>query len=358
MLRKKSTLILVLVAGALVLAAHAAKTQSQNPSPANTATPAQAIAVKTQTTEASKTIQRKVGYPASVAYTQETDIISQTSGIASGISFNLGDRVSAGQHLVTIDNATGSLAARDGFKDAAVHQAGIDVEQKHEAWKQAKRDYARDKTKANKTAKDIAELDYQSAQVTLQNLLDARVLKSPITGVITSKNISNGQSVTAGDVLATVSGSTQTKITFFVDQAEISSLRVGLPLEIIQEGQSIPATVTSLSPQADARTGRFQVEAHPQSAASSLKAGTLVTVTFNTVTTAHEDTLLLPLAAVTVNPNQNFVFLNDNGRARKVPVILRRIQGEIVEVSGDFPTESAIIVEGNKLLQEGDVITE
>jgi RND family efflux transporter MFP subunit len=320
-----------------------------------------AVAVKTRTVEESGTLQRRLEYPAVVSNRQETTLVASAAGTASQVLFNVGDRVGVGQLLVRVDDPANGIAPENGFKSAAVRQAQIAVDQAKESYAQAKRTYDKDKSKANKSARDLAKLDYESAQIALQNIYDARLIKSPVSGIVTTKNVSSGSTVSDGQILATISPSKDVVAKFSVNQNEIGLLALGAPVVLSYGRQSFDGKISSISPQADGATGKFLVEARPNDQkASSLLAGTVATASIAVTAKPHQSgAIILPLSAVTTGQNESFVFIENGGAARKTVVSVLHIDGENAEVAADLPFGSRIIVEGNKLVQDGDpVITE
>jgi RND family efflux transporter MFP subunit len=206
---------------------------------------------------------------------------------------------------------------------------------------------------------DIAELQYKNAVAGLQGLYDSHLAISPISGTITKKEVDNGTTISPGQTLASVSRTDQVKIQFFVDEDSLKYLSAGQAVEIIgNDGQTITGKIFNLTPQADQISKKFLVEVKPDNTATAkLTAGTVVNVaiSFKKTTTA-ENTVILPLSAIEISQNNNYIFTINNGVAQKTPVQIIKVDGETAQVEFKGDKKTLIIIEGNKLVNEGDSV--
>jgi len=315
------------------------------------------MAVAVQSVEESRNLDSRLRYPGVVIGDQEVKIAAATSGIAVGVNFDLGDAVLAGKQLVRIDDQGSSLSSGEkGFKSSQVQQAELSLEQAEESLKLAKKNYKKDKTSGNKSAREIAEIQVENAELALEAAINSRQITAPISGVVTSRQVSAGDAVTLGQVLATISKTNLSKVQFFVDQNELPNFSLKSTVTINDGQKDIAALIVNISPQADSITKRFLIEAMP-TGKEKLLIGTVVSVSANVRQSAmRPDALILPLSAVTIGQNESYIFLIENEAAKKSAVDILSVSGETVQVRTDIPEESQIIVEGNKLLKDGDKV--
>ncbi|MDP1884293.1 MAG: efflux RND transporter periplasmic adaptor subunit [Candidatus Moranbacteria bacterium] len=299
----------------------------------------------------------RIKYPAIVAGDQEINIIAGLNGTATAVDFRLGDQVGRGKVLVRIDDPAGLAGVgKEGFANGQIQQLENALKQSDEAYDQAKRNYDKDDTKDNKTAKDIAKLQKQNAQIALDAAVDNRLVKAPITGYVTAKNIAVGGSISAGQILATVSRPEKIKVKFYVSQEGLANVKVGDNVVVDSGGKEAPAKIANVSIQADAATKRFLVEAVP-SGPGALAIGTVVDVFVDARReAAGDDLIILPLSAVTVGQNETYLFVAEDGQAKKNPAEIVKIFGENAEVRTDLAAGSLIIIDGSRLVQDGDKI--
>lgn len=210
----------------------------------------------------------------------------------------------------------------------------------------------------SKSQMDMAEIQYRNAAVALQNLIDVHRVITPIDGIVTKKAVENGDTVGAGQVLAVVSTPDRLRIQFFVDQESLGLLSAGMDAAIIAGTDEMPATIWSITPQADAVTRRFLVEARLKDgqAAKNLVLGSITTVRVTVTKSARDGSYLLPLSAVEVSPAGASILLVKDGKAAKTAIRIDKVEGENAEVSGDIPADGSIIVDGNKLVREGETV--
>lgn len=210
-----------------------------------------------------------------------------------------------------------------------------------------------------KSQLDMAQLQYSTAGVALQGLYDSHLAISPISGIVTQKQIDNGSTISPGQILASVSRTDQVKIQFFADENSLKYLAPGQAVEILgNDGQSTPGKIFNLTPQADQVSKKFLVEVKPDSATSTqLTAGTVVNVAVSLKKTATaKNAVLLPLSAIEISQNNNFIFTINNGVASKTPIQIIKVDGETAQIKFEGDDKTLIIVEGNKLVSEGDPV--
>lgn len=341
-----------------------------------TETPANPTNVSVQSAKDSTQLKAKVEYPATIVGDQEVKITAKSAGNIAQASFELGAFVSQGSLLAKIDDTGNALSAGDnGFKSSQVQQSDYAKEQAKESLDAAKKYYkdlkkAHDDGGANAPTKaqvnsakdqiDIAEAQYGSAKVGFSGTLDDHLITSPISGFVTGKTVSVGDSVSVGQEIATISKTQNVKAQFFVDQNQLASFSKGMEVDLSSSGgDSAKAVVRNISPAADPTTKRFLIEAFPVSGVSKIFAsGTVATVSFETVDTPNQGgNLILPLSAITISQNESHIFIDDNGLAKKVNVTIIRVSGEAAEIKADIPSDAKIIMNGSKLVKDGERIT-
>ena len=124
------------------------------------------------------------------------------------------------------------------------------------------------------------------------------------------------------------------------------------------QGNILPGRISNISPQADANTRRFLIEAVLSQKIDPL-IGTVVMVSVETTTLPSEDNvIILPLSAITVGQNENYIFIVENNRAKKISIEIKKISGETAEIlTKNLNSEDRIIISGNKLVKEGSLVS-
>jgi multidrug efflux pump subunit AcrA (membrane-fusion protein) len=182
-----------------------------------------------------------------------------------------------------------------------------------------------------KLAVDQAQNAVQIARLNLQ----FAAIKAPFAGQIAAVNVNPGVYVgLATAVFSLVSA--EKEVSFNVPPADAPTLSLGSTIRFSYLGKDYPARV-SQAPSAPINGTVPMVAELPRSA--NLPYGTVGTVTY-TVTLATGT--LIPIAALQVNEDQNYVFIVENGKAATRPITIFAETGTTAAVSG--LTEAAQVV--------------
>lgn len=360
-MNKKKIIVAIFVV--FVLFVVAMRFPNEKPSLAQDA-PSQPIKVSVKLASDSKSFLAKNQFPASVVGDQEVKITAKSAGTIVVAPNNIGSLIGAGSLLAKIDDTSTLSVGDSGLKSLQVQQSQSLVEQAKKSYSLAKDNYTnlkKDDSATNaqkdsaKIQRDIAKLQYENATLGLNGVVDNHLITSPISGFITSKAVSVGDSVSVGQLIATISKTSNVKIQFFVDQEQRVALIRGQEIFAIDSnGNSTPVTIQNIAVSADPTTKRFLIEAYPKKQNPALLAGTITTVSIETKTEPKIDTnLILPLSVINIGQNESYVFVSENNVAKKVLVTVVNVNGETAEISSQISPETLIITEGNKLVHDG-----
>jgi len=185
-----------------------------------------------------------------------------------------------------------------------------------------------------------------------QNQADKLTIIAPINGSITEKRISLGQEISPGTKLGQISQSGQIKIVINITPQQAQSLNLGQTWAI---NDNLLGTVSAISPVIDPISGKITVEI------TTDKNQNLVPGDFIKIKLPHknQNTNLVPLSAVLVEPNQSFVFIAQNNKAIKKPITTGEIINNSVVVSNGLkPGDYVIISQVHKLNPNDKIINE
>ncbi|MFA5872301.1 MAG: efflux RND transporter periplasmic adaptor subunit [Parcubacteria group bacterium] len=369
-------ILIIAVAVLFVFVARSARKQTSAPASA----PKQPQNVSVQSASDSLSYTQTIQYPATIVGDQEIQVTAKSSGTATVANYSLGDRIGTGALLVKVDDVGNNLkVGEQGFRSSEVQQSQLSVDQAEEQLDLAKKTYKNlkdqyDYEKKNPTAPqtvtktqkdsakeavDLAEIQLKNAKVGYKGTLDSHLITSPISGYVTQKSVAAGDSISVGQSLFSISKTMNIKVQFYVDENQLASISKGQEVNMTDNnGNEITVVVRNISPQADANTKRFLIEAYPkQAGAANLFSGTIVSVSFSTVKTPSQaGALILPLSAINIGQNENYIFLAENGQAKKVDVNVISVEGETADIKSDIPQDAKIIINGSKLVQDGEEI--
>ena len=337
-----------------------------------------AIPVTTQSVSQSTSFIKTTTLPATVVGESEVSVTAKTSGTVTSLTFDFAKYVNQGSTLAVIDDSGVNLAVgSDGLRSSSVQMQDLAVEQAKQALDLAKKNYRNlkdlyDAEQKNQTvvqgvtkvqvdsAKkqiDIAQIQYRSAQTSAKGSIDAHLVISPLSGYVTNKYVSIGDSVAQGQKIATISRTNRFKIQFYVNQEDLAALTMGQSISL--NNGVAQASIKNIGISADPTTKRFLIEAllERPSGAQDIQLGTIVDVSYETIIKPQRsDLIILPLSAITISQNESFVMVAEGDTARKHPVTVEHIDGEIAQVKTNLSPDQLIITGGNKLLTNGSTI--
>jgi multidrug efflux pump subunit AcrA (membrane-fusion protein) len=183
------------------------------------------------------------------------------------------------------------------------------------------------------------------------------IVRSPIRGMVKKLYfIDRGAAVNTALPIAEISNTERIKVVVSVGQEYLSKIKKGMPVSILptfDRSISIQSSVSSVTPfvDSDTLTGSFDVKA-PNN--KNMKIGSSVIVN---VVTGKISAFMVPQGAVNMGMNDVYVFVNDNGKVRKVAVSQGYVSNERVEIKGNLKEGDQLITEGSFKLSEGSKVT-
>lgn len=284
---------------------------------------------------------------------ERADLTLSASDRVTAVYFEDGQRVKAGQTLV-------SLAQRE--QSALVEAAEAELAQ-------ASQELARLEPLAAQGAVSQAELDVArrnanaaAAQLrAVQSRQRDRVLVAPFDGVLGFRQVSVGSLVRPGDVVATLIDDSVMRLDFAVSSAFLSSLTPGLMIEARSDdlpGATFTGTVDSINNSIDPVTRSVRVRAKIPNADGRLKAGMFVAVS---LLAEPREALSVPETALQPVGPETFVWtLSDSPSgtlAHRVKVEVGFRQEGRTEILAGLEPGQRVVTEGALRLREGGAVT-
>ena len=277
-----------------------------------------AITVKTAVAEI-HTIDLLETYTSEVMAYKENDITPAAQGLhIDRILVDVGDKVYAGQTLVTLDQTTlkqqelNLATAQDNYdRMVPVHAAGGISDQQLTQMKNT--------------------LDLQKEVV--ENLRKNSTIKSPISGVVTARNFENGDLFASMPILH-IMQIDKLKVMANVSEQYFTSVKVGdkVAIEVdIYPGQQFEGQVSRINPALDARTRTFGVEITIQNKSLELRPGMYARAIFNM---GQRQSIMIPDQALQkqIGSSERFVYVIENGVADYRFVTDGRRVGNMIEI--------------------------
>ena len=334
-----------------------------------------------------------------LAHEEEVMLSSEVIGKVSELLVEEGELVSAGALVLRVDDKN-FLAGLDQ-SEAAVRINSIDIERQKVRVENLERQFQRSETlfgreligeeeyESFRNQLDLARIDYLSSQErlaqsnaqldqVLDNLSKTQII-SPIDGVVTSLDIKVGETAIAsstnipGSSLMTIANPSSIYTEVLVDEADIANIRVGQKAEIVaiaypdEPMQGTVRFIANTAKIAHGRTGlSFVVKIDIEDPGEViLRPGMSCRAEIFT----QDDRLVtaVPIEAVLFeedkaeNRSDHFIFLNDQGVAKKVKVDVGLSDDEFQELLSEIDSGVDVIVGPNRELRnlsDGDRIGE
>ena len=145
---------------------------------------------------ATSTLRQTISSSGTIEPAQQEDLNFAVSGQVTGVTATVGEQVTAGQALATVDSATLAANVAEAQATVSSDQAKVTSDESADA-------------SATQVNADQAALTAAQNQVTnAQNSLSEATLTAPITGTVADVNLTVGQQVSAGSTSTGASSST------------------------------------------------------------------------------------------------------------------------------------------------------
>jgi HlyD family secretion protein len=367
-------------------------------------------------TEAKKTsISISVEYAGKVAPVEEVSIASKLPGRVQLVKADVGSEVQQGdllfqldtrsanaqlsQSKAAVDNAhAGLVKATDSSILTEVLKLEAAAQQAQLQYDDAKRGYERTQALYSTEAvskKDLesAETQFKNAEIQLKSAKDnLKTLKekttpqtaavasaqleqarasyetasiqvsdssvtSPIAGVVSMRNVDEGEFVSSGMPAFTVINAKTVIITVSVPDTTIEKLHTGqqVPVKITALPKSeFTCTIDTISPAADPRTLAYAVKLRLENPDNLIKPGMLAKVFLPLE--SKKGILTVPNEAIIVEDSIQYVFIVKDGKVKKVRISTGLSNEKITEVVEGMAEGAAIITEGQSFLNDGEQV--
>jgi len=269
----------------------------------------------------------------------------RATGMVTEIAFTPGQHVEAGATLVRLD---------DDSEKIAVEQAKIALA---DADARATRNDRLAETRAISAAeRDTARFELSKARLALQEAelaLSRRTIAAPFSGVVGLTPVEIGDMVSGSTELVTIDDRSEIKVEFRVPEAFAARLAVGQPVEVAtpsQPGTSFSGKVSAVGSRIEADSRTLVAQATVANPDDLLRPGMSFAVTVRFPGVAET---AVPAPSVQWDRDGAYVWIVDDGKARRVGVGIVERNAETVLVSGELAAGDLVVVEGVQAVRAG-----
>lgn len=283
---------------------------------------------------------------------ESVTITAKVSDTISRIAFDSGQRVEVGQILV--EQTDREEAASLNEARATLREA----QQEHERFQDlAERGIA----PTQRSQETQAELDRASARVrAVEARMADRIIRAPFAGRVGLRNVSPGELVGPGDVIATLDDDTVIKLDFTIPERFFSAVETGLEIRAQSDaypGAVFNGSITEVESRIDPVTRSVTVRAEIANEDGRLRPGMLLTVE---VRRGERTRPAIPEGALIRVADNAFVYViadGENGTvARRQPVEVGMRTGGMLEILSGLETGDRVVSEGTHRVQPGSPV--
>ncbi|MCC8088049.1 MAG: efflux RND transporter periplasmic adaptor subunit [Rikenellaceae bacterium] len=296
--------------------------------------------VKT-TTAVTGTVENKEEFTGTIQPYKNNKISPNVAGRIEKIHVEVGDRVRKGQLLVEMDKSQ-LLQSR-----VQLDNLTADLDRYRNLYNEGG---------ISKQQLDQMETQVNVAQHAIDNLEENTSLLSPVDGIVTERVYDPGDVYSASEErILTVMQMDRVKVQVNISETYFPQVYVGMPVEVtldVYPGEIFTGSVSLIYPAIDAATRTFVTEITIPNGDMKIRPGMFARVALNF---GDMEKVLVPDVAVQkqMGSNERYVFVVENGAARRRVVNAGRIIGSNIEINSGISAGEQVVIAGMQKLLDG-----
>ncbi|MDD3323044.1 MAG: efflux RND transporter periplasmic adaptor subunit [Paludibacter sp.] len=345
---KRTIIILVVVALLVLVGFRLSKNYAEINANSNVSTDLNYTSVSVAPVE-QMVLDRSIQLVGYLNPNKEINIAAESQGQLTSLNLELGQQVSKGSVLGTIDSKQKQLT----LEATKISVAKLEKDLNRYKILYAGGTLTEQQLEEMQNAFDNAVILFKQAQ----KQLDDATIKSPLTGIITQKFVEQGSFINMGSPIATIVDISSLKIKLNVSESNVYELKKGDLAKIttdVYPNNTFEAKISFISPKGDA-AHNYEVELeiknnhdHP------LKAGTYVNV--NIKIQADKQALYIPRTALMGGMSNASVYLAQGNKAVLRKINVRTGDDKYLEVVSGLSNDDKVITAGQVNLSDGKTI--
>lgn len=291
----------------------------------------------------------------------EATVIAEAGGKITSVRAQVGDWVNKGQTIVQLEN---------DLRHVALEQAKAQLMMAQTNFEKAQNDLKRFEDLYKEqiaTQNDIenarlgaraAEAQLKGAEAGLklaQRQYDDASIKAPLAGRLADRYVNDAAMVMPGDKIGVVVDARQMKLRTSVAENEVALVKTGQIVEVIADALpnvSFSGKVLSVAQKTNhERTYPVEILVKNDQA-ESLRSGMFGRATVQ-VASATEVLIVPNEAVLSAGAHQNYVYLEENGVAKRMDVQLGLKQPHQVQIASGLSAGARVVVSGQQRLTDG-----
>ncbi len=294
-------------------------------------------------------LEDKINLPAVVEPYEDVWVKAEVSGQVVEVLVQEGETVEKGQVLIQLDD-----------RDYKARLSRIEAN-----YQLAKLEYERTSALVQKKVMSPAELDKISAQLKdleaqvneVQLALNRTQIVSPICCLLNETKANRGDFLGVGDPVARILQLDPVKVTVGVPESDVAAVFDLTEAEVIIEAlnkRRVKGTKVFLSRMPRTLARLYDLELRVPNPDGKILPGMFVRV--DLVKAVFRRALSVPLYAVITQADKSFVYVEENGRAKRRDVELGILVGWEVQVASGLKPGERVIVVGHRFLDDNQPV--
>lgn len=296
------------------------------------------------------TITDRINLPGAIEPWTRLELMSKLSGTVNEVMVHEGQTVKRGDIIARMEaedykialqraEAAFNLATAEYNRDKSIYEKGVIPASSFEA---------------NKTNMQTAQADFENAKL----LLSRTTITSPMDGVIRRMDAKIGLQLSVGDPIAEILEISKLKGVIGIPESDVSAVR---PLETVDisiqalDNRVIPANKYFLSSSPETFARIYNLELEIDNSDGEILAGMFIRA--DIVKKQVDKALTVPFYSVVSRNNEQYVFIEEDGVAKKRIVTLGIMEKWMVQVIDGLTNDDKLILEGHRDVEDGQKVT-
>lgn len=291
------------------------------------------------------TIIDRINLPGYIEPWTRLKLMAKLKGSITEVLVNEGDRIKKGDILARIED--------DDFR--------IAVERAEATYNLTKAEYNRDKSiydkgviptaalDTNRTNMQKAKADYENAKL----LLSRTTITSPMDGIIRRMDAKVGLQLSVGDPIAEILEIDRMKGVIGIPESDVTAVRklenVDLTVQALDD-RIITGKKHFLSPSPETAARLYNLELEIDNSDGEVLDGMFVRA--DVVKNRVDDTLTVPFYSVISRNDEQYVYVEEEGVARKRKVSLGIMEKWMVQVTAGLKPGDRLLIEGHRDVED------
>lgn len=301
-------------------------------------------------------------------------VSSRVMGNVTSINVKEGDRVKAGQTLLTVDDSdiaqkvqaaeAGHREAQKALEASKQNRAMVDITYQRYKKLYDEKALSQQEIDQIETQKKVADIEYERVQEMVNRakagLAEAKVfhgftkITAPVSGIVSEKKIEHGSMAMPGMTILTVEDTSSFRIDAHVDEGLSGKIKTGMAVDVMIDaiGQQVKGRVSEIVPAIDPMSRSFLVKVDVKS--SGLRSGLYAKVR---IPVGEKETVLVPKTAVVEKGQLTGIYtVDEKGIAIYRLIRVGKSYGNNVEILSGINVNEKVITAGVEKAVDGGVI--